>query len=44
LTKNQVELAQAQLREVLADDAHAPGFQRKRDRVWLRKAKRLSRA
>jgi hypothetical protein len=41
LTKNQNEAAQAQLREALSDDAHAPNFQRKRDRVWLRKAKRL---
>ncbi len=43
LTTNQPDLAQAQLREVLSDDAHAPAFQRKRDRVWLRKAKKLLR-
>ena len=29
--------------EVLADDAHAPAFQRKRDRVWIRRAKALRR-
>jgi hypothetical protein len=41
LAKNQQEPAQAELREALHDDAHAPAFQRKRDRVWIRKAKRL---
>ncbi len=39
----QPELAAAELREVLADDAHAPTFQRKRDRVWVRRAKTLLR-
>jgi len=29
------------VREVIADDAHAPAFQRKRDRVWVRRAKAL---
>ena len=37
------ERAAEELREVLADDAHAPGFQRKRDRVWVRRAKALMR-
>ncbi len=37
------ELARAELNEVIADDAHAPGFQRKRDRPWLRKARALLR-
>jgi hypothetical protein len=40
---NQQDLARAGLREALADDAHAPNFQRKRDRVWMRKARRLLR-
>lgn len=39
LAKNQLELAKAELREVIADDIHAPKFQRKRDRVWVRRAK-----
>ena len=43
LAHNQTDLAQAQLRETLNDDAHAPDFQRKRGRVWIRKAKRLLR-
>ena len=37
------ELARAELKEVLTDDVHAPGFQRKRDRVWVRRAKGLLR-
>jgi len=41
--KNQSDLARSELREVLADDAHAPTFQRKRDRVWIRRAKSLLR-
>ncbi len=43
LARNQPDLARAELKEVLADDAHAPGFQRKRDRVWVRRAKGLLR-
>jgi tetratricopeptide (TPR) repeat protein len=43
LQQGQPELARAQVQEVLADDPHAPGFQRKRDRVWIRRAKRLVR-
>jgi hypothetical protein len=43
LAKNQPDLARAGLREALSDDAHAPNFQRKRDRVWMRKARRLLR-
>ena len=41
--KGQVDLARAELREVIADDPHAPAFQRKRDRVWVRRAKKLAR-
>ena len=37
--RNQTDLARAELREVIADDAHAPAFQRKRDRVWVNRAK-----
>ena len=38
---NQLDLARGELRQVLEDDPHAPAFQRKRDRVWVRRAKRL---
>ena|SRR5437867_150023 len=43
LRKEQPGPAQAELREVVADDAHAPAFQRKRERVWVRRAKALLR-
>jgi hypothetical protein len=41
LAKNQTELARAELKDVAGDDVHAPTFQRKRDRVWIRRAKSL---
>jgi hypothetical protein len=41
--RNQPDLARAQLKDVLADDAHAPAFQRKRDRMWISRAKGLMR-
>ncbi len=41
LAKNQPELARAELKDVVSDDQHAPAFQRKRDRVWARRAKSL---
>jgi hypothetical protein len=43
LGKGQADAAQAELKEVLADDVHAPPFQRKRDRVWIRRARALQR-
>ncbi|HOB33436.1 MAG TPA: tetratricopeptide repeat protein, partial [Verrucomicrobiota bacterium] len=43
LARNQPELARAELQDVLADDAHAPAFQRRRDRVWISRAKSLAR-
>jgi hypothetical protein len=43
LARNQPDPARAELREVLSDDVHAPTFQRKRDRVWVRRAKSLMR-
>jgi hypothetical protein len=43
LAKGQAEPARAELTEVLADDAHAPSFQRKRDRFWVRMARGLVR-
>ena len=43
LTKGQLEPARGELNEVLADDVHAPHFQRRRDRFWVRRAKVLVR-
>ena len=37
------EAALAEVREVLNDEPHAPAFQRKRDRPWIRRAKKLLR-
>ena len=39
LSRNQPDLALGELREVISDDAHAPTFQRRRDRIWIRRAK-----
>ena len=41
LARKQTDLARAQLEDVIKDDAHAPSFQRRRDRVWVRRAKAL---
>jgi tetratricopeptide (TPR) repeat protein len=41
LAQNQRDLAEAEFRGTISDDRHAPGFQRKRDRVWVWKARRL---
>ena len=38
-SKKQNDLARAQLKDVVNDDVHAPTFQRKRDRIWIRRAK-----
>src|SRR5947209_9749597 len=43
LLKKQPDLARPELQEVLADAPHAPAFQRKRERIWVRRAKKLSR-
>ena len=43
LATQQPELARAELSDVLADDPHAPAFQRRRDRVWIRRARRVMR-
>jgi tetratricopeptide (TPR) repeat protein len=43
LQKDQRDLASAEVQEVLADAPHAPAFQRKRERVWVRRAKKLAR-
>lgn len=39
----QTKAAQTEAREVLADEAHTPEFQRRRDRVWINRAKTLLR-
>lgn len=39
--RNEVEPARNQLQEVLADDPHAPTYQRRRDRPWVRRARKL---
>jgi hypothetical protein len=43
LEKNQLDLARAELKDVIADDEHAPAFQRQRDRVWVRRGRALLR-
>ena len=43
LATHQHELARAEVQEVLADDVHAPAFQRKREKVWVRRANQLLR-
>lgn len=44
LANGQPELARTELRDVVADDDHAPAFQRARDRVWVRRARRVLRS
>ena len=41
LARNEPELARAELQTVVSDDAYAPTFQRRRDRVWVRRARSL---
>jgi len=43
VSRNEIEPARAALREVIEDDPHAPAFQRRRDRVWVSKARSLLR-
>lgn len=43
LARKEVQPAQAVLQEVIADYPHAPAFQRRRDRVWVRRARALLR-
>jgi hypothetical protein len=43
IARNQADLARPELQEVLADDAHGPAYQRRRDRVWVRRARSLMR-
>lgn len=39
--KKQFDLARAELKDVVTDDVHSPVFQRRRDRVWVQRAKSL---
>lgn len=43
IARSQPDLARGELNEVLHDDAHAPAFQRRRDRFWISRAKTLMR-
>jgi Tfp pilus assembly protein PilF len=43
LLSQQPDAAKAELEEVLSDDPHAPAFQRRKDRPWVRRAHRLLR-
>jgi hypothetical protein len=42
LAKGAKDKAREQVREVIETDAHAPAFDRKRNRIWLRRAKKLA--
>jgi hypothetical protein len=42
-TKGRKDAARAELNEVVMDFPHTPAFQRKRDRVWVRRARKLLR-
>ncbi len=35
------DLAEEQIKDVVSDDLHAPAFQRRRDRIWVKRAKSL---
>lgn len=41
LVRNQPDVALRELQEVISDDAHAPAFQRRQDRVWVKRARGL---
>ena len=43
IAKNKLDEARGELKDVLTDDIHAPAFQRRRDRIWVRRAKSLIR-
>jgi Tfp pilus assembly protein PilF len=43
LAKNQPDLARAELKDAVADDAFAPAFERRRARVWISRARALLR-
>jgi hypothetical protein len=41
MESGQIKLAQANLHEAVADDAHAPAFERRHERFWIKRAKKL---
>jgi hypothetical protein len=41
IAKKQFDLAREQVTDVIESDMHAPAFDRKRNRVWIRRARRL---
>jgi hypothetical protein len=41
IQRGEKELARKELNDLLADETHAPGFQKHRDKVWLKQAKAL---
>lgn len=41
ISRHQNDLARTELRDVISDDVHAPTFQRRRDRPWIKRAKSL---
>jgi hypothetical protein len=43
LARKQPALARAELKDVVADDVHAPAFQRRRERIWVSRARALLR-
>jgi tetratricopeptide (TPR) repeat protein len=43
LAEKKRDLAELELQSAINDDRHAPAFQRKRDRVWIRRARALLR-
>ena len=43
IARREPQMAKAELQDVVDDDAYAPTFQRRRDRVWVSRARRLLR-
>jgi len=43
LARGQRDRAREEIREVLDDDPHTPAFQRRRDRVWIKRARKVAR-
>jgi hypothetical protein len=41
IERGQTELARKELSDLLADETHAPAFQKHRDKIWLKRAKAL---
>ena len=41
-SEGETALAQTELKDVIADDSHAPAFQRRKDKIWVRRARSLS--